>query len=802
MSTRHSGGYRLWPVGVVLALLTVGCTGDPPADPESGSSSAPGPPASSPAPTSSPAAPLSDETRLTAVSATDWHLCVLGATGLAWCLGDERDGALGTDDPAWGLPQAVAGGHEFATASAGANWSCALDRDGAAWCWGQHTDDATTARYESTPEPSAVPGGHTFTAIATGDWSHACALDASGAAWCWGSDKYGQLGDSGGTSVGSNTPVALPGGHVFTMITAGGGHTCGLDAGGQAWCWGLGGGGQLGSGSEPGAIPEAPDYSRPSAAPGDPPITAPVGADSPVAVAGGHRFVAIDAGNGHTCALDSEGSAWCWGSADGGALGSSEAGRENQQTPVRVQDGHVFTSVSSGYSATCGLDSQGSAWCWGNHSRELAPDPLGESEEDPFFPTPTEVPGGHRFASVDVRLGHSCAVDDAGGAWCWGQNEYGQLGAGRGEHGRAPVAVSSDRPMAAIVVGSEHSCALDQTGTAWCWGRDLEGQRGDGPGPSAGSLRLVAGGHDLTAIGADSLSCALDRAGAAWCWGTAAGRGDEPAEVLPVPTPVPGGHRFTALSVDSVACALDTDGAAWCWGAGLPATGDADASSTLTPVEVRGGHTFTALSAGYQHACALDAKGRAWCWGNNTELQLGNPDDSADPLTPVAVHGAHSFSAIAAGGSHSCALDTDGRAWCWGDNSEGALARDPWSDSALESSASPLPIPVDPPLSVISAAQGHTCALDGGGRAWCWGDNSFGALDGTSWEERTDAVSPRAVPGAERYTAISAGPGQTCAIDTNGIAWCWGELLDSYGVWSELRPFGPTALDPATLPLR
>jgi alpha-tubulin suppressor-like RCC1 family protein len=307
--------------------------------------------------------------------------------------------------------------------------------------------------------------------------------------------------------------------------------------------------------------------------------------------------------------------------------------------------------------------------------------------------------------------------------------------------------------------------------------------------------------NDLTAIGADSLSCALDSAGAAWCWGTAASRGEGPSEVLPVPTPVPGGHHFTALSVGSLACAIATDGSAWCWGAGLPLAGGADASSNLTPVRVRGGHTFTAISAGSQHACALDAKGRAGCWGDNAALQLGSHDDGVDPLTPQAVQGEHSFSAIAAGGYHSCALDADGRAWCWGDNSEGALARDPWSDSALESSASPLPIQVDPPMSSISAGSGHTCALSKDGQAWCWGTNTFGALDGASWEERTDDVSPRAAPGVQRYTAIFAGDGQTCAIDTNGIAWCWGELLDGFGLWSEQLPAGPTALDPATLPL-
>ncbi|MEA2698663.1 MAG: hypothetical protein QOI66_2934, partial [Myxococcales bacterium] len=139
----------------------------------------------------------------------------------------------------------------------------------------------------------------------------------------------------------------------------------------------------------------------------------------------------------------------------------------------------------------------------------------------------------------------------------------------------------------------------------------------------------------------------------------------------------------------------------------------------------------SAVAAGQDHTCAI-VNARAKCWGANQRFQLGLPDRAphgvaknqmgdllpyVGPALPAQVW------AIAAGGSHSCALSDGGTITCWGDNFYGQLG-------------GPLATPegsISPALSsfgagAVSAGQAHTCLLSTDGRVSCWGDNRFGQL--------------------------------------------------------------------------
>ncbi|NLB13454.1 MAG: RCC1 repeat-containing protein, partial [Gammaproteobacteria bacterium] len=125
---------------------------------------------------------------------------------------------------------------------------------------------------------------------------------------------------------------------------------------------------------------------------------------------------------------------------------------------------------------------------------------------------------------VDVAAGlaHSSAVTGSGAVYCWGSNEYGQLGDGSSMDRVTPVQVTGlGSGMQAVSVGRDHSCALSQGGAVWCWGRNSFGQLGDGTAVQRFSpvpVSNLSSGVQAIAVGG-SFSCALNASGGVLCWG-------------------------------------------------------------------------------------------------------------------------------------------------------------------------------------------------------------------------------------------------------------------------------------------
>jgi alpha-tubulin suppressor-like RCC1 family protein len=386
-----------------------------------------------------------------------------------------------------GQPDSVEG--EWMEVTTGRDFTCALTRGGAAYCWGDNYRGrlGTIASQERLPAPAAVRGGLTFGSISAG-YDHVCALTKEGAAYCWGSDDHGKLG-TGADTLSSIVPIGEPtpvvGGLSFRSISAGSSHTCAVTLDYRAYCWGSDLGGALGVGGTsvctPGLHedPVAQDWDRICFR------------AAPAPVLGGLAFTSISAGYDYTCGVSVEGTAYCWGDNEYGALGDLETPLNCRSTnhsacrrfaPVRVAGDFHFSSVSTGMYHACGVSLTAKAYCWGlaapvdpvygYPSVTSAPISTGASAPGGSR-VPVAVGGGLEFREVNARLLRSCGVTTASRAYCWGRNSFGGLGLGNFDDSvELPRAVLMPAAKDAPAVGweEEHACAVTTSGRIFCWG--------------------------------------------------------------------------------------------------------------------------------------------------------------------------------------------------------------------------------------------------------------------------------------------------------------------------------------------
>lgn len=374
-------------------------------------------------------------------------------------------------------------------------------------------------------------------------------------------------------------------------------------------------------------------------------------------------YSSVSAGLFTSCGLGAGGAAYCWGDNGYGGLGNpttsmicSYANSVNpcSPKPVPVTGGLVFSSLATSGSASCGI-SAGVTYCWGNNVTGLLGNGTWGGESPPPQFTPSAVAGGLVFSSITVAEDHVCGLTSAGAAYCWGSGPVGALGRGIApDSASAPVAVSGGLTFVAVGAGVQNTCGIAVGGAAYCWGGNQFGELGDGTDTNRLGPVLVTGGLSFVAIAVGTNhTCALTAAGLVYCWGQADLIGDSASadtdcaeqRCSEKPMALPGGLSFASITAGYFhTCALTAPGAAYCWGVagsvGYPsdgsALGDGTTSDRLTPVPVVGGYVFRSIAAGVQHTCAVTLSGSVYCWGSNGEGQLGN-GSTLDSTQPVLV---------------------------------------------------------------------------------------------------------------------------------------------------------------------
>jgi alpha-tubulin suppressor-like RCC1 family protein len=195
-----------------------------------------------------------------------------------------------------------------------------------------------------------------------------------------------------------------------------------------------------------------------------------------VAVATSETFTIISAGANHTCALTRTGEAFCWGLNLTGELAQALVANDCDgfpcsRSPVRVETTVRFDTVSAGFGHTCAL-SGGRAFCWGRNDRGQLGTPRSDDNCDGVAcnTTPLRVVGVTGFTSISAGGDHTCGLAD-GVAFCWGSNQYGQLGvAASVPSSSRPLRVHTPDRLVSIEAKGIQTCGRTETGRETCWG--------------------------------------------------------------------------------------------------------------------------------------------------------------------------------------------------------------------------------------------------------------------------------------------------------------------------------------------
>ena len=291
-------------------------------------------------------------------------------------------------------------------------------------------------------------------------------------------------------------------------------------------------------------------------------------------------------------------------------------------------------------------------------------------------------------------LHHNLVVDKYGTLWAWGRNQYGQLGTGSNMNFRFPGKLDWQGTFKAVAAGEEHSVAVLEDGRVVAFGRNNEGQLGNG---------RASGTEDYSYDPVHVLD----------------NNGNQLTNVTAVAAY--GNHSF----------ALKADGTVWAWGydgnSGVLGIGQFSGS----PYYKTQAHQVSVLTSGVKqvvtgevHTLALKDDGTVWAWGNGSYVGLGS--GTSTQYAPVQVTSLSNIDAIAAGGSHSLALKNDGKVWAWGSGDSGRLG-----NAATNFQHTPVQVSTSTGLTnakQIAAGRSHSLAIDAQGQAWGWGWNGYGQL--------------------------------------------------------------------------
>ena len=832
-----------------------------------------------------------------AVAAGNNHSLALCSDGTVAGWGDNYYGLLG-DGSSYNtrsVPVAVnttAGvsalaGKKVVAVAAGEKHSLALCSDGTVAAWGYDNssgslgDGAKTQRIVpvavSTAAGVSALFGKTVVAVAAGGY-HNLALCSDGTLAAWGSNTYGQVGDKASTNravpVAVNTAAGVSALSAKTVVAVAAGreHSLVLCSDGTLAAWGSNASGQLGDGST------TLYRSTPVA----------VSTDAGVSSLSGRTVLAVAAGEAQSLALCADGTVSAWGMLPVVVTTPSLGFGERFTGLMGGSKGtHALALAAVPYVPDLNLTGNGASIPAGSATPSLANHTnfgsttvggspitrtfsIQNTGKLPLLLTGTpavEIAGAHAadFTVTSQPVSPVAAGDSAtfqitfSPSAPWTRTATARIASDDPDENpyefaiqasctstlNASFATASEVPLTArgfTATGSTVNFTLNHVPAT---GSELMVVHNTGRAFISGAFdNLVQGQQVALSYGGITFDFVADYYGGngndlvlvwanqrpyAWGLNWYGELGNHALSYRPAPVAVDATPETSALADKTVVAvasggthnlALCSDGTLVAWGDNSQGQlGDGTTSSRSVPVVVNRdagvsalfGRTVVAVAAGGSHSLALCSDGTVAAWGSNFSGQLGD-NTTAGRLLPVAVNKAAGVSAlatkmvvgVAAGSNHSLARCSDGTVAAWGNNSQGELGNGNGANRLVPTAIAASLANSGKIVVAVAAGFSHSLALCSDGTVAAWGDNSRGQL---GINETFDFPYPALVNTAAGVSAlagktvvrVAAGGEHSLALCSDGTVAAWGyNNTGQLGDATSMNRSAPVAVNTST----
>lgn len=535
-------------------------------------------------------------------------------------------------------------------------------------------------------------------------------------------------------------------------------------------------------------------------------------------------FKSIGLGTAHACGVLNDDKIKCWGNNGAGTNGGGKLGvgladwiswgeelsqiGENLKY-VEINSTDIPADVQAGGYMSCGLFHPSGAStnkivkCWGDHAYVAQGDTgsnthIGDAQYEVRDLPAIDfgVTSGVYVSQLSVGFAHSCALLDNGEAYCWGDNNYGQIGINTqkdwvnsytnfvgdddNEVGASfQKVIDNGVSITQISAGRDHTCALFSNNRVKCWGWGSNGELGDGNegythkrGNSSGDMEALSFINVGTTDGTTPRNVKMIKAGS-----------DHTCVILADNNQVKcfGKNNYGQLGLGN------TDNKVW----------GSELGDNLAEVDLGTGLSAKDLYLGEDFTCAILNNDQIKCWGRNHQGQLGYEhannigDDAGEVAAAPTVNLGTFRSAVAFSGGYSnvgvCVLLDNNEVKCWGSNSYNNFARNDiaFGDEPGEMGANL------PNLNIASGVKARQISLDEArciistdGEVYCWGDQWEGALANGNNDRDIDIGRqiydignfPKAMtPTGLKALQLKSSDRTTCVLFDDFTVRCWGD---------------------------